>query len=86
LNYEWDLNNDESLGNLLNDDSIIFFKKRIKELEIKSVFFSGDEFKKEMKIPVSNWLIAELIKSGFIQKIYDELPELIMEIVDDFIQ
>jgi hypothetical protein len=86
LNFQWDIKKDESLGTLLNDDSIDFFKKRIKELELKSVFFSDDEFKREMKKPVRNWLIEEIKKSGFIQKIYDELPEIIVEIVDDYNQ
>jgi hypothetical protein len=86
LNLEWDIKKDVTLSTLLNDDSIDFFKKRIKELKLKSVFFSDDEFKREMKKPVSNWLIEEIKKSGFIQKIYDELPEIIVDIINDYNQ
>jgi hypothetical protein len=86
LNLEWDIKKDVTLSTLLNDDSIDFFKKRIKELKLKSVFFSDDEFKREMKKPVSNWLIEEIKKSDFIQKIYDELPEIIVDIINDYNQ
>jgi hypothetical protein len=83
LDFPWDLKFDYTLRKLLNDETIQFFSTRIRELKIKSVFFSDDEFKREMKIPVSNWLVEEVKKSGIQQKLYDTLPELIVEFLEE---
>ena len=79
IEIEWNFirysKNEKEIGEKITN----YFCAEIKELEIKSVFYSKEEAKMKMGKSVRKWLLKKIEIGNFKQKIFDELPELILE-------
>jgi hypothetical protein len=51
----------------------------MKELKVKSIFYSKEEFNSIMEKYIEKWFFEKIEKDNFKQKIYDELPELVVK-------
>jgi hypothetical protein len=56
-----------------------YFYSEMKELKVKSIFYSEEEFDLIMRKHIESWLFKKIEEDNFKQRIYDELPELIIK-------
>jgi hypothetical protein len=77
IESSWFTDGNNDIEGRITDEIIEYFYIQIKELKLKSVFFTKDELKKEMMVFILKWMETKIKESDISQNLFEELPELI---------
>jgi hypothetical protein len=80
MNTDWHFYDEEEIQDILKEEEIInILSSKIKEINILQLFFSDRKFQIEMIKQIQFWIKKRIEKTDFVNKIYNELPEIYLE-------
>ena len=81
---DWYYYEDVEIERVLKKEEITdMFSSKIKELKVLRMFFSDEKLQIEMIKQIQIWITRQIEKTDFIDKLYNELPELYIEKIID---
>jgi hypothetical protein len=83
IESSWFKDGNNDIEGRITDEIINYFCIQIKELKMKSVFFTKEKFKKEMMGYMLKWMETKIKENNIDQKLFEELPELIVNCYEE---